>query len=273
MPGTQSVDVFLRGGTTTAPGDLHLASGGSIASRVVTNSTNQSEATMVNAPLSTRADEPRGVHLGAADRAADVLGHADDRRVRSFNRSTAYVGALIGDYSPTTSFLRPSRSNEGISNTTTADCWGGDTSGAASECGAPCPSPQVLNDACYLEVQKPTTTINPLTGTGTTGWRITRGILDAVNRDSYFTDSPMTVGQQYELKFPMMPTEYTIPAGHRFAVTLGRRLLGLRHRDHRHADGADHASTRCSARSSSRSWAASRRPRRRARSRTSTARP
>jgi hypothetical protein len=49
---------------------------------------------------------------------------------------------------------------------------------------------------------------------------VTRGILDAVNRDDYTTDSPLVPDQQYELKFPLLATDYTFPAGHRIGITL-----------------------------------------------------
>jgi hypothetical protein len=161
---------------------------------------------MVNAPLGSQTNRlvfvsaplTQPLHLSGAP-TIDEFG--------AFNRTTANVGVVIADYSPTTSFTRPSRSNEGITTQSGAnfDCWGDATA---------------ADDACYFKVTKPTTTINPLTGTGTTGWRVTRGIEDAVNRDSYSTDSPIVVGTQYEMKYPLMPTDYTFPAGHRIGVTL-----------------------------------------------------
>ena len=53
-----------------------------------------------------------------------------------------------------------------------------------------------------------------------TQWRVSKGILDSSNRDSLFTASNVTPGQKYEFKFPILPTEYTFPAGHQVGVVL-----------------------------------------------------
>src|SRR4051812_13285383 len=70
-------------------------------------------------------------------------------------------------------------------------------------------------DACYQQPVKPTVTI-----TATQGWRISRGILDSSNRDSLYADVPVTPGAEYEFKFPILPVDYTIPAGHRVGIVL-----------------------------------------------------
>jgi X-Pro dipeptidyl-peptidase len=51
-------------------------------------------------------------------------------------------------------------------------------------------------------------------------WRISKGILDSSNRDSLYTSALATPGEKYEFKFPVLPTEYTIPAGHQLGVIL-----------------------------------------------------
>ena len=70
-------------------------------------------------------------------------------------------------------------------------------------------------DACYQQPIKPTVNI-----TATQGWRLTRGIIDSSNRDSLYDETPVTPGVEYEFKFPIMPVDYTIPAGHRVGVVL-----------------------------------------------------
>jgi X-Pro dipeptidyl-peptidase len=51
---------------------------------------------------------------------------------------------------------------------------------------------------------------------------VSRGQLDSSNRDSLFSGqaTPVAVGQSYEFKFPVMPTDYTFPAGHQVGVVL-----------------------------------------------------
>ena len=70
-------------------------------------------------------------------------------------------------------------------------------------------------DACYQIPTKPTVTI-----TENQGWRLTRGIIDSSNRESLYYDVPAVPGTQYRVQFPIMPVEYTIPAGHRLGVVL-----------------------------------------------------
>ena len=78
------------------------------------------------------------------------------------------------------------------------------------------PNGQVMDfDACYQIPTKPTVTV-----TATQGWRISRGILDSNNRDSLYADVTVTPGAEYEFKFPILPVDYTIPAGHRVGVVL-----------------------------------------------------
>ena len=55
-----------------------------------------------------------------------------------------------------------------------------------------------------------------------TQWRVSKGILDSSNRDSLIAGQASNVvpGQKYEFKFPVLPTEYTFPAGHQIGVVL-----------------------------------------------------
>jgi X-Pro dipeptidyl-peptidase len=210
LPGTQNIDVFLRGGqTTSVPGSLALNSGGTLGTRLLTDSPGQSETTMVNLPLGSQTN--RLVFITPVlSQPLRISGTAIVDMYSSFNKSSAYVGAVIADYAPT-SFVKASRSGDGISTSSSEDCWG-ESFG--------------LDDACYRIVNKTTQTINPLTGSSPSGYRVTRGILDAVNRDDYSTDSPLVPGQQYELKFPLLATDYTFPAGHRIGITLVSNYSG-----------------------------------------------
>ena len=95
-------------------------------------------------------------------------------------------------------------------------------------------------DACYQQPIKPTVTV-----TATQGWRISRGILDSSNRDSLYADVPdRSPGAEYEFKFPILPVDYTIPAGHRVGIVLMANFSNARAQRHdRHDDHAELASS------------------------------
>src|SRR4029079_2053965 len=118
------------------------------------------------------------------------------------NKTSAKVGTLIVDYNAT-AFPKITRNNEGITNTSTSTCWG-EAFG--------------IDDACYFEVNEPSTNV--------TQWRVTKGILDARNRLSLFTDTLLNVGENTELKYPTLPTDYTFAAGHQICVILVSNYSG-----------------------------------------------
>jgi X-Pro dipeptidyl-peptidase len=115
---------------------------------------------------------------------------------------------MVVDYGPSTQITR---SGDGIATPADApsDCWGASSTRTG-------PGGTVMDyDACYQIPAKPTVSISE-----TQGWRLTRGIIDSSNRDSLYTDSPTTPGVEYQVRFPIMPVEYTIPAGHRLGIVL-----------------------------------------------------
>ena len=59
-------------------------------------------------------------------------------------------------------------------------------------------------------------------------WRVSKGILDSSNRDSLFSGlaSPVTIGQTYEFKWPLLPNDFTFQAGHQIGVILGADFSG-----------------------------------------------
>ena len=115
----------------------------------------------------------------------------------SLSTTQSNLAALIVDYGAAVHTGRGG--SDGVSNTNPAvkSCCGDSTA---------------ADSACYTEVTKPTQSVTP--------WRVSKGILDSSNRDSLFTSSLVTAGQKYEFKFPVLPTEYTVPAGHQIGVIL-----------------------------------------------------
>ena len=67
-------------------------------------------------------------------------------------------------------------------------------------------------DACYLQtVERRVTASQEL---------VTKGILDAQNRNSYATTEPLVVGQSYPFNFPLLPEDYVFKAGHRIGIVV-----------------------------------------------------
>jgi X-Pro dipeptidyl-peptidase len=55
-----------------------------------------------------------------------------------------------------------------------------------------------------------------------------KGLLDSSNRDSLFSGlaMPATIGQTYEFRWPLLPNDFTFPAGHQIGVILGANFSG-----------------------------------------------
>jgi X-Pro dipeptidyl-peptidase len=208
LPGSKNVDVFLQGDTQATAGKLGGASGGATDTLKWTDLANQSEATALNIAAGTTQSNRR-VFLSAPLKADLRLSGSPKLDLRvSLDKPQSNIAAMVVDYGPSTQITR---SNDGISTPANApsDCWGSSSTRTG-------PDGKVMDyDACYQQPVKPTVTI-----TATQGWRISRGILDSSNRDSLYADVPVTPGAEYEFKFPILPVDYTIPAGHRVGIVL-----------------------------------------------------
>ncbi len=230
IDGTQNVDVFLRGtSTATAPGTLGgAANGGDVDTLGFTASTGTSEATLMGTP--TGAQTNRRVFLSrplttdlrlSGTAAADIAA--------SLGATQSNLSVVVAEYGVTT---QVSRTDEGIVTGTTRSCWGASSADetdpaapAAPRCRADSPlgsacsaSGAQVENACYLNVSKPAQTTS-----ATTGWRVTRGIVDSSNRDSlwYLDATPVTIGQSYRFKIPTMPQEHIFKAGSRIGIIIG----------------------------------------------------
>ena len=67
-------------------------------------------------------------------------------------------------------------------------------------------------DACYLQTVERRVTASQEV--------VTKGILDAQNRNSYATTEPLVVGQSYPFNFPLLPEDYVFKAGHRIGIVV-----------------------------------------------------
>ena len=116
-------------------------------------------------------------------------------RIRaSVNATDTNFGAILVDYGPAT---QVSRTGDGAQTLGTQDCWG---------------EVSASDEACYFQVAKRLTNV--------TQWRVSKGILDALNRNSYAVAEPLIPGQEESFTFPLLPQDYVFPAGHRIGLVL-----------------------------------------------------
>jgi X-Pro dipeptidyl-peptidase len=215
LPGSRDVRVFLQGDTASTPGRLGGASGGATDTLRWTDLANQSEATALNIAAGTTQNNRR-VFLSPVLK-SDVRFSGTPRidLFASLDKPQSNLSAMLVDYGPSTQITRTA---DGISTPANApsDCWGPSSTRVG-------PNGQVMDfDSCYQQPIKPTVTIS-----ATQGWRISRGILDSSNRDSLYADVPAVVGAEYEFKFPILPVDYTVPAGHRIGIVLMANFSNL----------------------------------------------
>src|SRR3954454_19441764 len=208
VPGAQPVDVFLQGDRQTTAGLLGARSGGNPDTLTWTDLANQNEATALNIAAGTTQNNRRVFLSPVLKQDLHLSGSPKlDLRV-SLDKPQSNIAAMVVDYGPSTQITR---SGDGQSTPADApkDCWGS----SSTRLG---PDGKVMDyDACYQIPTKPTVSI-----TATQGWRLSRGIIDSSNKDSLYVDTPVTPGVEYQIKFPIMPVEYTIPTGHRLGIVL-----------------------------------------------------
>ena len=110
------------------------------------------------------------------------------------------------DYGPST---QVSRNDEGIQTIQVTEqprtCWG--------ESNLP------NENACYLQVRKLTTNV--------TQWRVSKGILDSLNRNSLFEPTPLDAGVKGQFVFPTFPNDVVIAAGHQLGIILVGNFTGF----------------------------------------------
>ena len=117
-------------------------------------------------------------------------------RVRaSANATDTNFGAILVDYGPATQVSRTRRRR--------TDARRRRTAGARRA---------TADEACYLQVEKRLTNV--------TQWRVSKGILDALNRNSYAVAEPLIPGEEESFTFPLLPQDYVFPAGHRIGLVL-----------------------------------------------------
>jgi X-Pro dipeptidyl-peptidase len=162
------------------------------------DSANQSQNTMINSP--TTVTPNRLVYLSQPlTKPLKISGTPRVFLRASADQIDTNLGALLVDYGTSTR-VAWNQTGEGINTLTTEDCWG--------ENGA---NPAVEN-ACYRQTAKRVQTLG--------SELVTKGILDAVNRNSYAVAENLVPGQQYDFTIPLLPEDYVFEAGHQIGVVL-----------------------------------------------------
>jgi X-Pro dipeptidyl-peptidase len=192
IPGTERTSVFLRVGATN--GGLSVSADADAASTAFTDTPTQSENTMVNNPTNVTAN--RRVFLSDPLTAPlHVSGTVQVRLKASANQTDTNFGAILVDYGPST---QNSRTGDGwLTTTLPEECFG---------------ESSATDDGCYRPIAFRPTNVNQ--------WRVTKGILDALNRNSLEVAEPLVPGQEYDFNFPLLPEDFIFPAGHRVGVVI-----------------------------------------------------
>jgi X-Pro dipeptidyl-peptidase len=192
VPGTRFQPVYLRAGTTT--GSLSLSADSGPSSTTFTDTPNMSENTAVNNPTIVTAN--RRVFLSEPLTAPLHLSGTAVAKLRaSVDQTDTNFGAILMDYGPST---QNSRTGDGLLQTTLPEeCYG---------------ESSPTDDGCYRPIAYRPTSV--------TQWRVTKGILDALNRNSLTTPEPLVPGQKYDFNFPLLPDDFVFAAGHRIGVVI-----------------------------------------------------
>ena len=192
IPGTRFQDVYLRAGATN--GSLSLSRSSAADATTFQDALGQCENTMVNNPTTLTAN--RRVFLSDPLTAPlHVSGTAIVKLRASANQTDTNFGAILMDYGPST---QNSRTGEGILQTTLPEeCYG---------------EASATDDGCYRPIAYRPQSV--------TQWRVSKGILDALNRNSLTTPEPLVIGQAYDFTFPLLPEDFVFPAGHRIGIVI-----------------------------------------------------
>jgi X-Pro dipeptidyl-peptidase len=114
----------------------------------------------------------------------------------SADKDDTNLGAILVDYGPVTR-VGYAEGRDGIIDLETEDCWGESSD---------------HDDPCYRQTVERVASVPQEV--------VTKGVLDALNRNSLTAAEPLVPGQSYELSFPLLPEDYVFEAGHRVGVVI-----------------------------------------------------
>jgi X-Pro dipeptidyl-peptidase len=189
VPGTVGTEVWLR------PDGLGLVPAADSVTQSFQDSPTQTQNTMILNPETVQPN--RLAYLSAPLTAPlHVSGTAVVKVRAAADQVDTNLGAILVDYG-TAERVNHRASGEGILTLTTEDCWGVDSA---------------TDNACYRQTQKRVHTADVEL--------VTKGIMDAQNRQSLRTTTPLVPGERYNFDFPLLPEDYVFQPGHRIGVII-----------------------------------------------------
>ncbi|HWM12201.1 MAG TPA: CocE/NonD family hydrolase [Solirubrobacteraceae bacterium] len=201
VPGSTMTDVFLQGTDQASAGTLGGSSGGATDTVTWTDAL-QNENAIVNTPAGSQAN--RRVFLSPVlTKPLRLSGTPVVDIQASISNPQSNLAALLVDYGPST---QVSRTSEGIVDAVPAS---DSTWGEAS----------ATDDAIYKNVQTLTTNV--------TQWRVSKGILDSLNRNSLLAPTPLDANTKAQFTFPTFPNDVVIAAGHQLGIVLVGNFTGF----------------------------------------------
>ena len=195
VPGSARTHLWFRGGADGAGGFGLAALPGRPTTAAFDDDPDQTETQMI-ADLS--ADNSHRLAYLSPPLAAPlhVSGVPLVRLRASADKTDTNLGAVLVDYGPRTR-VGWERSGEGITTLTSEDCWG---------------ESSPADDACYKQTAK-----NVITADRE---RVSKGVMDALNRNSLTEPQPLVPGQAYDFTLPLLPVDHVFPAGHRLGLVV-----------------------------------------------------
>ncbi|MDA0159296.1 CocE/NonD family hydrolase [Solirubrobacter ginsenosidimutans] len=192
VPGTKQTQLFLKPGA-----ELGLAPAtGAEQTTTFQDSASQRETAMLANPTTVTAN--RRVFLTPPLSAPVRLSGTPTVQLdASADKTSTHLGAILVDFGP--AFPRVNRATgDGVQTLTTTSCYG---------------QASAVDNGCYKDVGE-------RIDTTTTAWRVTKGVLDAGHRTSRNVTTPIVAGTRYPFSFPLLPNDYTFPAGHQIGVVI-----------------------------------------------------
>ncbi|WP_326551766.1 CocE/NonD family hydrolase [Micromonospora sp. NBC_01813] len=194
VPGKADTEVFLQPGTDGA-GGLGLVPVAKPTTVRFQDNPTQSQNTMIGNPEAVQPN--RLVYLSEPLTAPlHISGTAEIKIRAAADQTDTHFGAILVDYG-TDERVAHRASGEGIVTLSTKDCWG---------------EASAFDDGCYRQTEKRVATADQEL--------VTKGIMDASNRQSIRVDAPLTPGTAYNFSFPLLPEDYVFQPGHRIGVIL-----------------------------------------------------
>ncbi len=223
IPGTQTTDVYLRGGSShSGAGTLGGVAGGGTADTLTFQNTgaNISEATLIGSPEGQQNN--RRVFLSPPlTKDVRLSGTAVLNLRAALGTAQSNLSAVVAEIGTATQIARSP--GDGVQNTTTRTCWGATSTdnNACPALGQECTTTNIgIDNACYLEVSKRIGQV--------TDWRVTRGTLDSRQRSSFWYQdaAPVVPGEFNNYDIPLQPTEHIFKAGNRISIIVTANLYG-----------------------------------------------